>query len=159
MANNYNITMKEYNGTDYDGLYPKTISQQVLINNGAIANMLGITADNPNLMQALMVLAFGTNLIEFGHYTGDGNYGSSNPNTISFTNFDPKFVIITGHNTGFFVKDSNTGFLVNYASSSEFPTVTWGNKSLSWYGTSANKQLNDSSTEFYYIAFNEYSPF
>lgn len=29
MASNYNITMKQYNGTDYDTLYPKTIIEQV----------------------------------------------------------------------------------------------------------------------------------
>lgn len=29
MANNYEITMKEYNGTDYDNLYPETTSGQV----------------------------------------------------------------------------------------------------------------------------------
>lgn len=29
MASNYNITMKQYNGTDYDTLYPKTLVEQV----------------------------------------------------------------------------------------------------------------------------------
>lgn len=29
MATNKNITMKQYNGTDYDTLYPKTIASQV----------------------------------------------------------------------------------------------------------------------------------
>ena len=29
MASNYNITMKQYNGTDYDVLYPKTVIEQV----------------------------------------------------------------------------------------------------------------------------------
>lgn len=29
MASNYNITMKQYNGTDYDVLYPKTVIGQV----------------------------------------------------------------------------------------------------------------------------------
>lgn len=37
MATEYNITQKQYNGTDYDTLYPKTTSQQVLLNDGAIS--------------------------------------------------------------------------------------------------------------------------
>ena len=35
MAKNYNITMKQDNGTDYDNLYPKTISSQVLLSKQA----------------------------------------------------------------------------------------------------------------------------
>lgn len=30
MATNKNITMKQYNGTDYDTLYPKTTAEQVI---------------------------------------------------------------------------------------------------------------------------------
>ena len=37
MATEYNITQKQYNGTDYDTLYPQTTSQQVLLNDGAIS--------------------------------------------------------------------------------------------------------------------------
>lgn len=35
MANNYEITMKEYNGTDYDNLYPETTSGQVKLDASA----------------------------------------------------------------------------------------------------------------------------
>lgn len=37
MATEYNITQKQYNGTDYDTLYPETTSQQVLLNDDAIS--------------------------------------------------------------------------------------------------------------------------
>ena len=37
MATEYNITQKQYNGTDYDTLYPRTTSQQVLLNDGEIS--------------------------------------------------------------------------------------------------------------------------
>lgn len=37
MATEYNITQKQYNGTDYDTLYPKTTSQQVLLNDNTIS--------------------------------------------------------------------------------------------------------------------------
>lgn len=37
MATEYNITQKQYNGTDYDTLYPQTTSQQVLLNDNTIS--------------------------------------------------------------------------------------------------------------------------
>lgn len=43
MAKNKNITMKQYNGTDYDVLYPKTKVSQV---DGAVASVNNVTPDN-----------------------------------------------------------------------------------------------------------------
>ena len=43
MATNKNITMKQYNGTDYDVLYPKTKVSQV---DGAVASVNNVTPDN-----------------------------------------------------------------------------------------------------------------
>ena len=43
MATNKNITMKQYNGTDYDTLYPKTKVSQV---DGAVASVNNVTPDN-----------------------------------------------------------------------------------------------------------------
>lgn len=43
MAENKNITMKQYNGTDYDVLYPKTKVSQV---DGAVASVNNATPDN-----------------------------------------------------------------------------------------------------------------
>ena len=49
MATEYNITQKQYNGTDYDTLYPQTTSQQVLLNDDAISY-----SDNPTVNGALI---------------------------------------------------------------------------------------------------------
>ena len=43
MAENKNITIKQYNGTDYDVLYPKTKVSQV---DGAVASVNNVTPDN-----------------------------------------------------------------------------------------------------------------
>ncbi len=43
MASNYNITMKQYNGTDYDTLYPKTNMSQI---NGLTPIINGISSGN-----------------------------------------------------------------------------------------------------------------
>ena len=49
MATEYNITQKQYNGVDYDTLYPETTSQQVLLNDSAISY-----SDNPTVNGALI---------------------------------------------------------------------------------------------------------
>lgn len=49
MATEYNITQKQYNGVDYDTLYPQTTSQQVSLNDDAI-----LYSDNPTVNGALI---------------------------------------------------------------------------------------------------------
>lgn len=52
MASNLNITMKHYNGTDYDTMYPKTNDAQVLLTDSS-KELLGITKENASLSDAL----------------------------------------------------------------------------------------------------------
>ena len=47
------ITMHQYNGTDYDTLYPKTTSQQILLNDSELANLYGVDSTNGTLHEAL----------------------------------------------------------------------------------------------------------
>lgn len=49
MATEYNITQKQYNGVDYDTLYPQTTSQQVSLNDDAI-----LYSANPTVNGALI---------------------------------------------------------------------------------------------------------
>lgn len=82
MAENKNITMKQYNGSDYDTLYPKTKVSQV---EGGVASVNGIL---PNDNGEVNVDSFNSNIyvgnsIELGskitstgahidfHYAGD----------------------------------------------------------------------------------------
>lgn len=96
MASNYDVTMKQYNGTDYDKLYPKDISQQVLLNDNTVAQYIALTTPNPTMLQAISQLQ--TNIYFWGtrcevvSYTGDGT------NTIKQIGFDfvPKIVICIG---------------------------------------------------------------
>ena len=48
-----NFTMNQYNGVDYDTLYPKTTSQQALLNDSELASNLGLSGDNPTVNDAL----------------------------------------------------------------------------------------------------------
>lgn len=73
MASQFNITEKQFNGTDYDTLYPKNTSQQSLLNDSALATKLSLTGD-VDVNDALNVLAdlvLGKAQVEVGSYTGN----------------------------------------------------------------------------------------
>ena len=55
MASEKNITMHEYNGTDYDTLYPKTTSIQAIVSDEVIAGLA--LSINANVDEALQVIA------------------------------------------------------------------------------------------------------
>lgn len=56
MASKKNITIKQYNGTDYDTLYPKTNDNQVLLTDSS-KELLGITKENASVSDALSSVA------------------------------------------------------------------------------------------------------
>ena len=73
MASQFNITEKQFNGTDYDTLYPKNTSQQSLLNDSDLATKLNLTGD-VDVNDALNVLAnlvSGKAQVEVGSYTGN----------------------------------------------------------------------------------------
>ena len=81
MATDKNITMKQFNGTDYDTLYPKTIASQIpdVYSKSYIDSILKNNAR-----------------IQTGSYVGTGTYGANNPCTLTF-DFVPIFFIILGY--------------------------------------------------------------
>lgn len=99
--------------------------------------------------------------IATGLYTGTGTYGSSNKNSLAF-NFVPKLIIIAsiGGILGGPVVMVNpstiaSALLLNNYSSEEqnLITVTWSNKTVSWYSSSNyNNQRNARGQTYYYIA-------
>ena len=109
MASEKNITMRQYNGTDYDTLYPKTIASQVdgvynktEILTTATAALYGLGADAvPDDVLALLKTlvdnaqssADKKAKIQTGSYIGTGTYGASNPCSLTF-DFVPKIVYI-----------------------------------------------------------------
>ena len=110
MATEKNITMKEFNGTDYDILYPKTIATQIpdvyskteILTTETLAKY-GLTADKlPNdVFQQIKTLIdnMQNNIesrakIQIGSYIGTGTYGASNPCSLTF-NFKPIWIQLT----------------------------------------------------------------
>ena len=109
MATDKNITMKQFNGTDYDTLYPKTIASQipdVYSKTDTITaetlSQLGLTADKlPNdafqqiktLVDNAQSSADSKVKIQTGSYVGTGTHGEDSSCSLTF-NFVPKVVYI-----------------------------------------------------------------
>lgn len=153
----YDITMKQYNGSNYDTLYPKDISQQVLLNSSSIASAIGLTMANPTLADTVNQLQTNiNNKSAIGSYVGTGEYGSNHKNSLTFA-FVPKLVIVMGAYDGrayygIFINGSAYagGFIFAY---DVLYSCTWSDKTLYWYETSgADTQLNRNGTTYYYVA-------
>lgn len=95
--------------------------------------------------------------IATGSYTGTGTYGSSNPNSLTFS-FPPEFLVISPN------REPYRLFLVRgMTKSSTSPTggsdgnvaVAWIGSTVSWYGDSTGEaylQLNRRGTPYFYFA-------
>lgn len=164
MATTKNITMKQFNGTDYDTLYPKTIASQindVYSKNETLSNAtktlfgLGSTAIPDSVFayihQKIEDLASVDVKIATGSYTGTGTYGASNPNSLTF-DFIPKMIYVRNTNRtmtdyGFmFIPvfclsdtfNSSGYFIYESASSNEYAKIDESTKKVYWYSASAS---------------------
>lgn len=88
-----------------------------------------------------------------GYYVGDGTYGESHPNTLTF-DFTPVLVLV-------YTKDSVdnpvfTHLMRGLDVAPQFRSgtlpVTWGNRSVSWYASVAEWQANKNGQVYHYIA-------
>lgn len=171
MGKNYLITPKEFNGTDYDFLYFKTISSQILLTENA-KQSIGQQGANLTLDNALA----NTSYIEIVSYIGTGLSGENNPCSITFS-VAPKVVFfvgssrltdieIQGDNASKYiictqtistVYSQNAGFVKSAPFTSDF--FYYGKKSadgktFSWYIDTLNRsfyQLNDSGVTYYFM--------
>ena len=91
-----------------------------------------------------------------GSYVGSDTYGSDNPNTLSFS-FTPKVLLVLAQGTGLYNEYQNSMLLIHPmttgvtgSQTDSNVTVTWGENSVSWYGTASSYQLNSSRTYYYF---------
>ena len=145
MAIEKNITMKQFNGTDYDTLYPKTIASQI--------------PDVYSKTEALKLIDSKAR-IQTGSYVGTGTYGRNNPNSLTF-DFAPKYVQI-------YVFDRRTDVFIGlfyYSPQKMFNgqvrndkwytanlSVSVDGNTITWYSDSNKYQLNNSNIPYYYVA-------
>ena len=106
---------------------------------------------------------FGNCKVAYGTYTGNGNYGSQHPNTLTFP-FEPKLVIIqniTGAATDG-TSSSTFGMAMmvlvrpvagfTFANGTFTNTVNWSGNTVSWWGENDGFQLNGSGSTYFYAA-------
>ena len=178
MATNKNITMKQFNGTDYDTLYPKTIASQIPdvyskteILTTETLEKYGFTSDNvpDDVFQQIKTLIDNMQnsvdnraKIQTGSYVGTGTYGKDNPTILTFP-FKPKLLAIQNDeetNLSFNTLGATTDVIVRGVT--RFPDRTqapgtgyieWGENTISIYsGMSASYQKNESGVTYYYVA-------
>ena len=90
--------------------------------------------------------------IEYGTYTGNGTYGSSGPNSLTF-GFYPIFVIIVPATSPISSSYTTSQILIRgditYSSNID---ITFNDSSVTWYGRSAAYQFNTSGVVYQYFA-------
>ena len=98
--------------------------------------------------------------IAVGSYTGSGSCGASSPRTLTSA-FQPKLVIIV-ENSWDYLK-AGTALISGQSLSAGIGggtnsgaclglTVSWSGNSVTWYGPSAEKQLDVENCEYFYCA-------
>lgn len=179
MASEKNITMRQYNGVDYDTLYPKTkveqvegayTQQQILADStkGLYGLDSGAVPDDVfSLLKTLVTNAQSSAdekaKIETGYYTGTGVYGESNPNVLNF-DFPPTYIIIFAsviRNGCVYMNELTTEYVDYRGPSGSSDYSCYGKKSsdgktIYWYtiytNGGASAQLNASGVKYYYMA-------
>ena len=144
------------NQTQHYGLNQWELSDSVV--------MADFNADNQKVDEALHSILLSIPRIHTGTYTGTGTYGADNPNTLTF-DFTPKLILIScileggegangsDHYTMMAVQGTPKTYITYWnGSSSAAVNLLWGDTSLSWYGSSAQKQGNWENAVYRYIA-------
>lgn len=162
MATNKNITMKNYNGTDYDTLYPKTQTSQVLGNwdltkvSGLLPVVNGGTGVNSLDALATNLQLDGYSRIATGWYKGTGTYGEANKNSLTF-DFYPYFMQIVINTSA----PGNMGTSLLYAGNQKASGSTQiyvDGKTIYWSGSSADAQENVLNTIYNYVVIGNNNP-
>ena len=149
------IDLNGINETGWDQLGTALNKANLLSDETAAALGLPNTAvPDDAFMVASKVLQAGNCKIEYGSYTGTGNYSSAHKNSLTFSG-QPLFVVVMGNNQGAIVimlrNIPLTPFLISY-NSNENVYVLWDtSNSVSWSANSANSQMNARGAKYYYI--------
>lgn len=91
----------------------------------------------------LLLPLLSTAVMATGSYTGTGTFGSSSPNTLTFS-FTPELVILSGGDVGLTISNTSP----SGGTSDAYIQGT----TAKWYSTSAAKQLNVQGKSYSYVA-------
>ena len=90
--------------------------------------------------------------LAFYSYTGNGRYGESNANSITFSNTPAVVCVGRGGSWLVLVAGVSTSWVVGGASGRGIVNITWSGKTVRWYSDTADAQMNASSTAYTAIA-------
>ena len=141
--------MKQFNGTDYDTLYPKTIASQ-------IPDVYPKSETYPKSQIDGMINSINNALngkarIQTGSYVGTGTYGPDNPCSLTFE-FEPKFVFVFGKGATLSFNEFAMGHGGYTYGSLDGNTATWY---INGAGSGLNKpqlQLNENGVTYGWVA-------
>lgn len=149
-------------GTKIDG-YANIInglgiySQQEMLSD-TTKTALGLESDavpDDAFMVASKVLQAGNCKIEYGSYTGNGDYGSRNKNSLTFSGQPLLVVVSCGSQSALTIMLRNialTPLLSSFLGAHDV-RVLWNTpNSVSWYADNAQYQMNYSGSTYGYIA-------
>ena len=93
--------------------------------------------------------------IEYGSYTGTGNYSSAHPNSLTFSG-QPLLVLVLDDRLGAIaalVQGAPCATLMYPRDNIREMDLIWSGNSVSWNSDSTINQMNASGRLYYYIAF------
>ena len=143
----YNVNMKQWNGTSFDNVLPLAYNSNLL--NGKsykeivkeIGEIVGTGGKNCR--------------IAYGNYLGNGTYGAEFPNSIE-CGFYPLLVMVSSSSSNHYW--AVRGFDKFYYSNNRENEMTWGDTGVSWYYPQddpyyppAGNQMNAINTTYYYL--------
>ena len=154
MSQDYNINMKQYNGSDYDNILPLAYNS---LNSQQLAGKTYDEIQNLFTREDLF--------LQTGSYTGNGTYGSNNPTSVTLL-FTPRIFFVPVSTTS--SSTSTTPFScppINCSAlTSEYKKITGGNstsvffkkstdgRTITWYSSSSASLQSNNNNEFYYYA-------
>lgn len=132
---------QQFENAEGTSIYPVTLARYVIGKNGKDVNTL-----------------LGDGLkIKTGYYTGTGTFGPTNLNSLTFE-FVPKFLIVTNRSDAGYcplMVYEQPGTYSQVGNNTGYLTITWGQdsgKTVKWYSTTAELQLNNSGQYYFYVA-------
>lgn len=144
----YNIQMKQFNGGDYDNLYPATLASLVRYDPSS-------SLESTTIQDALTELDVKRPYIIKGSYVGNGNSGAASPSTLTFNRDIVLLLIVDSVSSASSNFDQNTRMIFMGQTKDGQRTYSYQNKTLQWFGSSADSQLNASGHTYFYIAIAE----
>lgn len=122
-----------------------------LLSKSVLAQTVGGNTDLTDVLGTKLTVGV---QIETGSYVGTGNYGASNPNTLTFAS-QPKLVIIFGGYTIFAMNPAQRAPTFSSEGDDRYYTchLTWSGNQLSWLSYANERyQCNTAGETYHYIA-------